>query len=71
MIFGTLGVIQMALFALGIPHGRGGAQAAVEFWRRVCRRNLSFVMPGLPVEDGRERPGGRASTSYFPKTRKS
>src|SRR5947209_15655951 len=31
MIFGTLSVIEMALSALGIPHGRGGAQAAVEF----------------------------------------
>jgi alanine-glyoxylate transaminase / serine-glyoxylate transaminase / serine-pyruvate transaminase len=31
MIFGTLSVIEMALAALGIPHGRGGAQAAVEF----------------------------------------
>jgi alanine-glyoxylate transaminase / serine-glyoxylate transaminase / serine-pyruvate transaminase len=31
MIFGTLSVIEMALAALGIPHGRGGVQAAVEF----------------------------------------
>src|SRR5256714_4326756 len=30
MIFGTLSVIEMALAALGIPHGRGGVQAAVE-----------------------------------------
>ena len=31
MIFGTLSVVEMALGALGIPHGKGGAQAAVEF----------------------------------------
>ncbi len=31
MIFGTLSVVEMALAALGIPHGKGGAQAAVEF----------------------------------------
>jgi len=37
MIFGTLGVVEMALAALNVPHGRGGAQAAVEFWRRPCR----------------------------------
>jgi alanine-glyoxylate transaminase / serine-glyoxylate transaminase / serine-pyruvate transaminase len=31
MILGTLGVVEMALCALGIPHGRGGVQAAVEW----------------------------------------
>jgi alanine-glyoxylate transaminase/serine-glyoxylate transaminase/serine-pyruvate transaminase len=31
MVLGTLGVIEMGLAALGIPHGRGGAQAALEF----------------------------------------
>jgi alanine-glyoxylate transaminase/serine-glyoxylate transaminase/serine-pyruvate transaminase len=31
MIFGTLSVVEMALSALGIPHGKGGVQAAVEF----------------------------------------
>ncbi len=31
MIFGTLSVVEMALSALGLPHGKGGAQAAVEF----------------------------------------
>ena len=31
MIFGTLGVAEMALTALNVPHGRGGAQAALEF----------------------------------------
>lgn len=29
MVLGTLGAIEMALIALGIPHGTGGAQAAV------------------------------------------
>jgi alanine-glyoxylate transaminase/serine-glyoxylate transaminase/serine-pyruvate transaminase len=31
MIFGTLSVVEMALAGLNVPHGRGGAQAAVEF----------------------------------------
>ena len=31
MIFGTLSVVEMALGALGLPHGKGGVQAAVEF----------------------------------------
>jgi alanine-glyoxylate transaminase/serine-glyoxylate transaminase/serine-pyruvate transaminase len=31
MILGTLSVVEMALAALGLPHGRGGAQAATEF----------------------------------------
>ena len=31
MILGTLSVVEMAFGALGLPHGKGGAQAAVEF----------------------------------------
>jgi alanine-glyoxylate transaminase/serine-glyoxylate transaminase/serine-pyruvate transaminase len=31
MILGTLSVVEMALGALGLPHGKGGTQAAVEF----------------------------------------
>jgi alanine-glyoxylate transaminase / serine-glyoxylate transaminase / serine-pyruvate transaminase len=31
MILGTLSVIEMALVALGIPHGSGGAQAAINW----------------------------------------
>lgn len=31
MILGTLGVIEMALAALSIPHGKGGVQAAVDY----------------------------------------
>src|SRR5262249_12255993 len=31
MILGTLSVIEMALNALDIPHGKGGAQAAIDW----------------------------------------
>src|ERR1700722_19664391 len=31
MVLGTLSVIEMALVALQIPHGKGGTQAAIEF----------------------------------------
>ena len=31
MILGTLGVIEMALTALNIPHGAGGVDAAVKY----------------------------------------
>ena len=31
MILGTLGVIEVALKALDIPHGKGGAEAAIDF----------------------------------------
>lgn len=31
MILGTLGVVEMALAAVGMPHGKGGVQAAVEY----------------------------------------
>jgi alanine-glyoxylate transaminase/serine-glyoxylate transaminase/serine-pyruvate transaminase len=31
MILGTLSVIEMALAALGVPHGKGGAQSAIEW----------------------------------------
>ncbi|HMK80506.1 MAG TPA: aminotransferase class V-fold PLP-dependent enzyme [Xanthobacteraceae bacterium] len=31
MIMGTLSVVEIGLAALGIPHGKGGAQAAVEY----------------------------------------
>jgi alanine-glyoxylate transaminase/serine-glyoxylate transaminase/serine-pyruvate transaminase len=34
MVLGTLGVVEMGLRALGIPHGAGGVQAAVEFLGR-------------------------------------
>jgi alanine-glyoxylate transaminase/serine-glyoxylate transaminase/serine-pyruvate transaminase len=31
MILGTLGAVEVALRALRIPHGEGGAQAAIEW----------------------------------------
>jgi alanine-glyoxylate transaminase/serine-glyoxylate transaminase/serine-pyruvate transaminase len=34
MLLGTLGAVEMGLMALGIPHGRGGVQAAVEYLGR-------------------------------------
>jgi alanine-glyoxylate transaminase/serine-glyoxylate transaminase/serine-pyruvate transaminase len=34
MMLGTLGVVEMGLNALGIPHGAGGVQAAVEYLGR-------------------------------------
>jgi len=37
MLFGTLGAVEMALGALGIAHGRGGVQAAVEYLGREVR----------------------------------
>jgi alanine-glyoxylate transaminase/serine-glyoxylate transaminase/serine-pyruvate transaminase len=37
MVFGVLGAVEMALGALGVPHGRGGVQAAVEYLGREVR----------------------------------
>ena len=34
MVLGTLAVVELGLAALGIPHGRGGVQAAIEFLAR-------------------------------------
>ena len=31
MILGTLGVIEVGLHSLGIPHGRGGVEAAIDW----------------------------------------
>jgi alanine-glyoxylate transaminase/serine-glyoxylate transaminase/serine-pyruvate transaminase len=31
MVLGTLGVVETALNALGIPHGKGGVQAAIDW----------------------------------------
>jgi alanine-glyoxylate transaminase / serine-glyoxylate transaminase / serine-pyruvate transaminase len=31
MVFGTLSVVEMALSALGIPHDKGGVQAAIQY----------------------------------------
>ncbi len=37
MVLGTLGVVETALVALGIPHGRGGVQAAIASLARAVR----------------------------------
>jgi len=37
MLFGTLGAVEMALSALGLPHGRNGLAAAVEFMGKEVR----------------------------------
>jgi len=37
MMFGVLGSLEMGLAALGIPHGAGGVQAAVEYLAREVR----------------------------------
>jgi alanine-glyoxylate transaminase/serine-glyoxylate transaminase/serine-pyruvate transaminase len=37
MLFGTLGAVEMGLGALGIPHGAGGVQAAIEDLAREVR----------------------------------
>ena len=37
MLFGTLGAVEMGLGALGIPHGAGGVQRAVEYLGREVR----------------------------------
>jgi alanine-glyoxylate transaminase/serine-glyoxylate transaminase/serine-pyruvate transaminase len=34
MVIGTLGAVEMGLMALGVPHGAGGVQAAVEYLGR-------------------------------------
>jgi alanine-glyoxylate transaminase/serine-glyoxylate transaminase/serine-pyruvate transaminase len=31
MMLGTLGVIEVALKALDIPHGKGGTEAAIDY----------------------------------------
>jgi alanine-glyoxylate transaminase / serine-glyoxylate transaminase / serine-pyruvate transaminase len=31
MVLGTLSVVEMGLQALGIPHGKGGGQAAIDW----------------------------------------
>jgi len=37
MVLGTLGVVETALAALGIPHGKGGVQAAIESLARAVK----------------------------------
>ena len=42
MILGTLGVIEVGLKALGIPHGKGGTEAAIEWLGESVGREASF-----------------------------
>ena len=49
MVFGVLGAIEMALGALGIPHGRGGLQAAVEYLGREVRPSRLLKNPTLGI----------------------
>ena len=53
MMLGTLGVIEMALGAMGIPHGTGGVQAAIHGsgsrWPR-CEVAVASVPFWRPVE---------------------
>jgi alanine-glyoxylate transaminase/serine-glyoxylate transaminase/serine-pyruvate transaminase len=37
MVLGVLGVIEMGLAALNIPHGKGGAQAAIEWLSKTVK----------------------------------
>jgi alanine-glyoxylate transaminase/serine-glyoxylate transaminase/serine-pyruvate transaminase len=37
MVLGTIAVIEMALGALGIAHGKGGIQAATEWLSEVVK----------------------------------
>ena len=37
MVIGALGAVEMGLAALGIPHGSGGVQAAVDYLGREVR----------------------------------
>jgi alanine-glyoxylate transaminase/serine-glyoxylate transaminase/serine-pyruvate transaminase len=36
MILGTLSAVEMGLAALSLPHGRGGAQAAIEYLAKAA-----------------------------------
>jgi alanine-glyoxylate transaminase/serine-glyoxylate transaminase/serine-pyruvate transaminase len=50
MVLGTLGVVEMGLAALGIPHGKGGAGAAIDYLAQavpdVERAPLATAAPG-------------------------
>ena len=52
MILGTLSVVEMALSALGLPHGKGGVQAAVEFLAK------SVPVHAAPADEVRLQPVG-------------
>ena len=50
MVLGTLSVIEVALAALGVPHGRGGAQAAIDWLG--SRSSRSRVEVSIAQQDG-------------------
>jgi alanine-glyoxylate transaminase/serine-glyoxylate transaminase/serine-pyruvate transaminase len=54
MILGTLSVVEMGLSALGLPHGKGGVQAAVDYLAKC-------VPPGNGHDGGPLRPVVRES----------
>ena len=57
MILGTLSVVEMALSALGLPHRKGGIQAAVEF--------LAKSVPASRRAGGRSPPAARGLTTSW------
>ena len=48
MVLGTLGVVECALESLGIPHRRGGVQAAIEWLGRAVESFVRAVIVGMP-----------------------
>ena len=48
MVLGTLAVVEMALGALDIPHGRGGVQAAVAWLSENVKPESEF-QPNKPI----------------------
>jgi aspartate aminotransferase-like enzyme len=47
MVLGTLGVIEVGLVALGIPHGKGGARAAIDWLGEQVK-----AQAGAPLRNG-------------------
>ena len=44
MILGTLGVIEVGLNALNIPHGKGGTEAAIEWLGESVTREVIALL---------------------------
>ena len=42
MMLGALGVIEMGMIALDIPHGSGGTQKAIEYLGKMSKRDQSI-----------------------------
>jgi len=49
MTLGTLGVLETALGALGVPHGKGGVQAAVDFLAATVPAPVATVEPHVEM----------------------